>query len=230
MRDVGVKLGEPTSRGYRSREHLRFHTDRCDVVGLLCVRTAKSGGASRIVSSVAIHNEILKRRPDLLAQLYQDYYHSRQGEEAPGEAPYYINPIFGICGGRFTSQYSRSYIESAQRFAEVPCITKTQDEALDLLAELAEEFCFHMELAPGDIQLLNNHITYHSRTSYEDHPEPERQRLLLRLWLSVPGSRPLPAGYETLWGRVEAGAVRGGVTSHTGYRNILEYREALVRR
>jgi hypothetical protein len=226
VRDLGVRLGQPTSRGYRSKEHLRFHTDRCDVVGLLCARKARSGGLSRIVSSVAIHNEILKRRPDLLDLLYRDYCHSRQGEEAPGEAPYYVNPIFGVRDGRFTSQYSRSYIESAQRFPEVPRITAAQDEALDLLAALAEELCLHMDLEPGDIQLLNNHVTYHSRTGYEDFAEPERQRLLLRLWLSMPNSRALPPGYETLWGRIEAGAVRGGVTAAAGYRNILDYRRS----
>jgi len=224
VKDVGVRLGQPTSRGYRSNEHLRFHTDRCDVVALLCVRKAKSGGLSRVVSSVAIHNEMLARRPDLLEQLFRDYWHSRQGEEVAGEDPWYVQPVFAVEDGRFTSQYSRSYIESAQRMPTVPRLAAAQDAALDLLAELAEELCMHMELEPGDIQLLNNHVTYHSRTGYEDHADPAKQRLLLRLWLSVPGSRRLPRGYETLWGRIEAGALRGGVTAGEGYRNVEEYR------
>jgi len=224
VRDIGVRMGEPTSRGYRSREQLRFHTDRCDVVGLLCVRKAKSGGLSRIVSSVAIHNEILRRRPDLLAVLKENYHYSRQGEEAPGELPYYVNPVFGLCEGRFTSQYSRSYIESAQRFPEVPRLSAAQNEALDLLAALAEELCLEIELEPGDIQLLNNHVIYHSRTAYEDHAEEERRRLLLRLWLAVPGSRALPASYAALWGRTEAGVVRGGVRAAAGYRDVDEFR------
>jgi hypothetical protein len=224
VRDLGVVLGRPDSRGYRTRQHLRFHTDRCDVVALLCVRTAKAGGLSRVASSVAIHDEILARRPDLLEVLYRPYHHSRQGEESPGEAPFYRNPIFGLRDGRFTSQYSRSYVESAQRFPEVPRLTAEQDEALDLLAALADELALSMELAPGDLQLLNNHVTYHARTEFEDHPEPGRQRLLLRLWLSTPGSRALPEGFEVLWGDIRPGAVRGGVTSQAGFRDVLAYR------
>jgi hypothetical protein len=229
VRDIGVRMGEPTSRGYRSRDELRFHTDRCDVVGLLSARKAKAGGLSRITSSVAVHNEIWRRRPDLLALLKEDYHHGRQGEEAPDEQRYYVNPVFGLREGRFTSQFSRSYIESAQRFPEVPRLTAAQIEALDLLAALANELCLEMELEPGDIQLLNNHVIYHARTSYEDYAEAERQRLLLRLWLAVPESRALPEGCAALWGRTEAGAVRGGVRAQAGYRDIIEYRHAHAR-
>ncbi len=219
VRDIGVRLGTPTSRGYRSNEHLRFHTDLADLVLLLCVQKAKSGGLSRVVSSVAIHNEMLRRRPDLLALLYKDYYHSRQGEEAPGEGPWYAKPVFGTRNGQFTSQYSRSFVESAQRFPEVPRLTAAQNEALDLLAALAEELCCHMEMEPGDIQLLNNHVTYHSRTGYEDHEDPARKRLLFRLWLSIPNNRALPDHEKVIWGRTDAGAIRGGVIPATGPRH-----------
>lgn len=218
VRDLGVKLGTPTSRGYRSKEHLRFHTDLADLVLLLCVQKAKSGGLSRVVSSVAIHNEMMRRRPDLLKLLYADYYHSRQGEEAPGEGPWYAKPVFGMRDGRFTSQYSRSFVESAQRFPEVPRLTAAQNEALDLLAELAEELCCHMELERGDIQLLNNHVTYHSRTGYEDHEDPARKRLLFRLWLSIPDNRALPEFDKVIWGATDAGTIRGGVIPGAGPR------------
>jgi hypothetical protein len=218
VRDLGVKLGTPTSRGYRTKEHLRFHTDLGDLVLLLCVRKAKSGGLSRVVSSVAVQNEIMRRRPDLLKLLYENYYHSRQGEEAPGEGPWYAKPVFGMRDGHFTSQYSRSFVESAQRFADVPRLTSAQNEALDLLAQVAEELCLHMELEPGDIQLLNNHVTYHSRTGYEDHEDPARQRLLFRLWLSTPNNRPLPDAERVIWGDTEPGAIRGGVIPAKGPR------------
>ncbi|HZS83541.1 MAG TPA: TauD/TfdA family dioxygenase [Stellaceae bacterium] len=218
VRDLGVRLGTPTSRGYRSNEHLRYHTDRSDVVLLLCVRKAKRGGLSRVASSVAIHNEMLRRRPDLLKLLYQDYYHSRQGEEAPGEGPWFAKPVFGFCDGRFSSQYSRSFVESAQRFPEVPRLTAAQIEALDLLAALADELSLEMELEPGDIQLLNNHVTYHSRTGYEDHEDPARQRLLYRLWLSTPNNRRLPPNFAVIWDRTEPGAIRGGVPPAKGPR------------
>jgi hypothetical protein len=218
VRDLGVKLGTPTSRGYRSNEHLRFHTDLADLVLLLCVRKAKEGGLSRIVSSVAVHNEMLRRRPDLLELLYADYYHSRQGEEAPGEGPWYAKPVVGVRDGFFTSQYSRSFVESAQRFPDVPRLTGEQNAALDLLAALADELCLEMEMEAGDIQILNNHVTYHSRTGYVDHDEPSRQRLLYRLWLSTPANRPLPDSERTIWGAVEAGSLRGGVTPASGPR------------
>ena len=92
---------------------LRFHTDRTDVVGLLCIDQASSGGLSKIASSVAVHNEILRRRPDLLEVLYRPYPRSRLGEEKGGGEMVYMLPIFGLCDGRFTSHYSRTYIEAA---------------------------------------------------------------------------------------------------------------------
>jgi hypothetical protein len=202
----------PTSR-YKARSSgpLRFHTDRTDVVALLCVRQARTGGVSRVVSSVAIHDTILARRPDLHALLFQDYHRSREGEEAGGERRTYALPVWGIRDGRFTSQYSRTFVEAAQRLPGVPPLTAAQDEALDLLAEVAEELCYEMALVPGDLQLLNSHVTYHARTAYEDDAASKQDRLLYRLWLSVPNSRALPAGFEVLWGRTEAGAIRGGI-------------------
>ncbi len=207
-----VRGEAPTSR-YKARSSgpLRFHTDRVDVVALLCVRAAASGGTSKVVSSVAVHNEILGRRPDLHALLFGDYHRTRQGEEAGGEGSVYALPVWGIRDGRFTSQYSRTFVEAAQRRPGVPRLTAAQDEALDLLAEVCEALCFEMTLEPGDIQLLNNHVTYHARTAYIDAPGTDRDRLLFRLWLSMPNSRALPEGFEVLWGRIEAGALRGGI-------------------
>jgi len=210
---VEQKTGAPATSRYKARSSgpLRFHTDRADVVGLLCVRQARSGGVSKIVSSVAINNAILERRPDLHPLLYQDYYRTREGEERGGDRRWYALPVFGVREGRFTSQYSRTFVEAAQRIPEIPRMTPAQDEALDLLAEMAEELCFEMELRPGDIQLLNNHVTYHARTAFEDDEAAGRDRLLYRLWLSMPNSRALPPGFEVLWGSIEPGALRGGI-------------------
>ena len=202
----------PTSR-YKARSSgpLRFHTDRTDVVALLCVRQARSGGKSKVVSSVAIHDVMVSRRPELRDLLLQDYYRSREGEEAGGESRTYALPVWGIRDGRFTSQYSRTFVEAAQRLPGVPRLSAAQDEALDLLAELAEELCYDMTLMPGDLQLLNSHVTYHARTAYEDDVATKQDRLLYRLWLSMPNSRALPPGFEVLWGHIEAGALRGGI-------------------
>ncbi|MEX2220216.1 MAG: TauD/TfdA family dioxygenase [Candidatus Rokuibacteriota bacterium] len=212
-----VEPAVPKSDGVTSRAKarssgpLRWHTDRCDVVGLLCVRSAQRGGTSRVVSVPAVSNAILERRPDLHALLCSDYHRSRQGEEAGGEASCYAMPIFALRDGKFTTQYSRTFVEAAQEIATVPRITAAQDEALDLLATVCDELGYDMELEPGDVQLLNNHVIYHGRTAYQDAPEPGRDRLLLRLWLAPPNSRPLPEGFETLWGSIKGGAMRGGI-------------------
>ena len=220
--DTGEKLGQPGSRGYRTGGSLRFHTDRCDVVALLCVRQSESGGDSMIVSTPAIHNAMLERRPELLELLFQPWFHSRQQEQRPGELPYYRNRIFAVHEGRFTSQYSRAFVESAQRFPEVPRLTDQQNEALDLLATLATELALHTRMEPGDIQLLNNHVTYHARTSLVDWADPAQKRLLYRLWLSMPNSRKLPDDFAELWGATAAGALRGGVLAEAGYLSPLD--------
>jgi len=226
VRDYGEQLGLPSSRGYRSASSLRFHTDRCDVVALLCARQCKEGGESKIVSTPALHNAMLEGRPDLLEELFGSYHHSRQNEQVPGELPYYVNPVFGVHEGRFSSQYSRSYVESAQKFNGTPRLREEQDEALDLLASLAEELCLQTRMEAGDIQLLNNHVTYHSRTAIVDFDELEEKRLVYRLWLSTPQSRELPASYDVLWGPTGAGALRGGVTPQNGLRNVADWRRA----
>jgi TfdA family taurine catabolism dioxygenase TauD len=219
-----VQPAVPKGRGLTSRAKarssgpLRWHTDRCDVVGLLCVRAARRGGTSRVVSVPAVSNAILARRPDLHALLCSDYHRSREGEEAGGEASCYAMPIFAMREGKFTTQYSRTFVEAAQKIATVPRLTPAQDEALDLLARVCDEFAYEMELGPGDIQLLNNHVIYHGRAGYEDAAEPGRDRLLMRLWLAPPNSRPLPEGFEVLWGSVKGGAVRGGIAQSAAVR------------
>lgn len=190
---------------------LRFHTDRTDVVGLLCVQQAEAGGVSRLCSSVAIHNEMLRRRPDLLELLFHDIPRSRFGEEAVGPEVTYDLPIFGLRDGKFTSHFSLTYIEAAEMAAGGRKLSAAQHEALDLLMALAEELSFDMTLGPGDMQFLNNHVVYHARTAFTDGSSERQHRLLYRLWLSMPNSRPLPAGHEVLWGTTAAGAVRGGI-------------------
>ncbi len=195
---------------------LRFHTDRCDVVGLLCVRQAARGGVSTLASSPAVHNAMLERRPDLAASLYRPVWRSRLGEEAGGETLAYPLPVWdqrpGPDGkGRFTSHYSLTYIEAAQLRPEVPRLAPDQREAIDMLMALAAELSFEMRFQPGDIQLINNHVIYHGRTPFEDDAARGQDRLLLRLWLAMPNSRALPEGHEVLWRTTEAGAVRGGI-------------------
>jgi hypothetical protein len=191
---------------------LRWHTDRTDVVGLLTASQAKSGGISKIASSVTVHNVMLERRPDLAALLYQPIWRSRLGEERGGEAMIYPLPVFGARDGRFTSHYSRTYVEAAQMLPDTPRMTDAQWEALDLLASLCDEFGYDMRLAQGDIQLINSHVTYHARTPFEDDPTSGQVRRLLRVWLCLPERhRALPEDQAVLWRAVEAGQLRGGI-------------------
>jgi hypothetical protein len=222
--DRDVKVAASDARAYRSKGLSRFHFDRCDVVGLLCINRARSGGESRVVSSAAVHNEILRRRPDLVDVMYGDFYQSRQGEEAPGEKPYFRVPLFSIHEGQFSAQLSFLYTESAQRFDEVPRLTGRHKELLALVAEVCDELYVESPFLPGDLQLLNNHVTWHCRAGYEDHPEPERRRLLYRLWLSTPTSRELPESYRDSWGATAAGAIRGGVASVEGWKDVASLR------
>ena len=190
---------------------LRFHTDRCDVVGLLCVRQAAVGGVSKLASSAAVYNEILRRRPDLHALLCKPIPRSRFGEEAGGEHVVYDLPIFGVRDGKITSHFSLTYIENAQMLPSARTLTDAEHEAIQMLMDVAEEECFEMRFAPGDIQLLNNHVVYHGRTAFKDDVSTGQDRMLMRLWLSMPNSRALPEDHAVLWGDVGPGRPHGGI-------------------
>ena len=219
---VGAKLygatvdasGKPfLSSGARtlSPGQLRFHTDRCDVAGLLCVRQASEGGVSKLASSATVYNEILTRRPDLHVLLCKPIPRSRFGEEAGGEHVVYDLPIFGVRDGKLTSHFSLTYIENAQMLPSARKLTDAEHEAIQMLMDVAEEECFEMRFAPGDIQLLNNHVVYHGRTAFKDDASTGQDRMLMRLWLSVPNSRALPEDHAVLWGDVGAGRPHGGI-------------------
>jgi len=182
-------------------------------VALLCVRKAKSGGLSSLVSSVTAHNEMLARRPDLLPTLFAPFFVDRRGEVPPGMGPWFALPIFNWHAGLLTTIYVRRYIESAQRFPEVPRLTARQIEALDVLDGILEDPRVHLQMAfePGDIQLVHNHQILHDRTEFEDWPDPSRKRHLLRLWLCPPDGRPLPPAFAGRYGSVTIGD-RGGIT------------------
>ncbi|MFQ5566045.1 MAG: TauD/TfdA family dioxygenase [Paracoccaceae bacterium] len=196
---------------------LRWHTDRADVVALLCAEQSMAGGVSQIASAVAIHDTMLARRPDLVDELYGDIPRSRLGEEIGGEAAHYMLPVFALQEGHFTTHYSRTYVEAGQKVATVPRMSAAQWEALDLLHALGHELCLTHRFRPGDIQYLNNHVLYHGRTAYEDGTGG--RRLLYRIWISMPNSRPLPAGHAVLFVETGAGAVRGGIRQPDG-RNV----------
>ena len=213
VRDLGRSSDDPNTRIYQTRERQTFHTDSCDVVGLLCLRTARSGGLSSLVSSTTIFNEMRRRRPDLLKVLLEPIETDRRGEVPPGGRPYFSIPVFNPHDGLVSAIYQRQYVESARRFDGVAPLTAIQTEAFDLLDELANDpkLKLMMALEPGDIQLVHNHTLFHDRTAFEDHPEPERKRHLLRLWVAPIDARPLPKVFAERFGSVTPGN-RGGVS------------------
>ncbi len=217
VRDLGFDVNDPKVRNYQTTAELRLHNDLCDVLGLMCLRPAKSGGRSRLASVPAIVNSMMAERPDLLRELFRPMCIDRRGEAGrPDEddRPYYVMPVFNWHAGLISARFPpRAYYESAQRFEGVAPLTPAQAEALDLLEETAKrpENSFAYDLEPGDIQFANNYCIFHARTDFEDYPEPERKRHMLRLWLSTPNSRPLPPWFEKRFGSVAPGAARGGI-------------------
>jgi hypothetical protein len=187
IRDERLPPGGPQVRLYRTRARQDFHTDGADIIGLLCLHRARHGGESRIVSSGAVYNEMLRLRPDLLDALYQPVGWDRQGDVPAGEQPWFaLAPITDLAGTPRIF-YIGWYIRDAQRHPEVPRLTPAQVEAMALLERIGNDPSFHLEMdfAPGDVQLLNNGRILHAREAYEDDDDPAQRRHLLRLWLAA---------------------------------------------
>jgi hypothetical protein len=192
VKDLGEDYGTD-GRSYNTNAEIRFHSDACDYVGLLCLQGAKKGGESRVASSVTLYNTMLESRPDLVEALTRDFYRSHNGEVSPGELPYWKQPIFSFAEGYFSAIGAGAAIEKALRLSGVPPLTAIQREAIDYYRDNVADIAADIEFCPGDIQFLNNYVTLHSRRHFEDWPQPERRRHLLRLWLRDPGGRPVTA-------------------------------------
>ena len=217
VRDVGADATDPNSRIYQTCERQTFHTDSADVVGLLCIRAAKEGGQSLLVSVESIYNCMKAERPDLLQLLFDPIATDRRGEVPEGAKPYMEIPVLNWHQGYLTVFYQRQYIDSAQRFEDAMRLTPEHVEALDRFDELANgpELCFGMQLEPGDMQFVYNHSQLHDRTGFLDWPGPAERRHLMRLWLSIDGDRPLPDCFKERYGSVEIGNRGGIITEKT---------------
>ena len=135
-----------------------------------------------------------------------------QGNELPGTAGFYTQPIFAVEQGYFACRYTRTHIRSAEMNSDLPDLTPMQSAALDLFDVVCarQEFNITIMFEPGDIQFLNNHLTLHTRTAFEDSEFKDQKRHLMRLWLSLPNGRPLSSGFKPFYRHISAGAVRGG--------------------
>ncbi|MFK4446024.1 hypothetical protein ABH944_006308 [Caballeronia udeis] len=194
VKNYGRTPGQLDVRGYETNAHLHFHTDSADVIGLMCLRKAKSGGMSSIVSSMSIYNTIVENRPEYLPILRRGFQYIRR-EAAFSDAPVSPHrlPIFGEADGIVSCRYLRTQIEAACVRMEKP-LTPEETEVLDYFDSIAvhPDYRLDMSLEVGDIQLINNYTTLHSRTAFEDYDEPDRKRHMLRLWLMLRERRPLP--------------------------------------
>lgn len=212
VRDLGLSTDDPKVRIYQTTERQTFHTDSCDVVGLLCLRTSRTGGESAIVSSMQIYNEMHRDCPELLRALFSSFPTDRRGEIPPGKKAWFDIPVFNHHAGYLSVIYARRYITSSARLEGPRRLSDLEVAALDRFDALANDAAMHlkMEFRPGDIQFVHNHTILHDRLAYEDWPEPERKRHLLRLWLAIPGARPLPDVYAERYGSTTIGD-RGGI-------------------
>ena len=184
-------------RGYRTSHELFFHNDGADAFALLCRKAARAGGTSRLVSAVEAFNRVLKRRPDLALVLQQPFPFDARMQN-PWGLPFQLVPIFSWFRGGLCALYKRYYIELSQRMAEAPRLSDVQIEAMDLLDEVLEDpdLALEFNLEPGDLEIASNHVIFHARKGYVDHPEPEERRHLLRIWLGLPNGRPLPPAFR----------------------------------
>ncbi|MGP9679305.1 TauD/TfdA family dioxygenase [Halomonas sp. AOP27-A1-41] len=213
VRNAGGQYRSLSGRGYNTNAKLDYHTDFADLVTLLCINGAKTGGESLITSSLALREEMLKSAADLVEALYQPVDYSRQGEHAEHQTPFYAAPIFSQAEGHFCCRYTRNHIRHADRHEGANAPTEQQQRAMDVLDSLAadERFSYEMTLQAGDLQILNNHTVLHSRREFEDFEEPERRRHLLRAWISTPDSQPLDSALAQAYFDNRPGMVRGGI-------------------
>ncbi len=180
-----------TTRVYETNAHLPYHTDPSDVVGLLCLRRARRGGLSSLVSAASVYNQLLEHYPHYLGIYYRPMYYAHLGEDLPSRSP-----IFSYHDGKLSCRYLRQYIELGHDIMETP-MSRVEIEALDVLDSITqdERLRLDMMLEPGDLQFANNYMILHSRTGFEDDEDPALARKMLRLWLKMPNARMLAADF-----------------------------------
>ena len=199
----GLKYMDKNVRGYQTSAELFFHNDNCDIVGLLCFRKAKSGGISRLASAMTLYNETLSAHPEYIDVLARGFHYDLRGEELPGVSPLTPHrvPVYSYYEGRLSCRYVYTAIVTAARKAGL-VFEPDETAAMEFLNATAarEDIRLEMTLDPGDMQFCNNHMVLHSRTAYEEWPESDRKRHMLRLWLNNPAGRRLAPEFADRYG------------------------------
>jgi alpha-ketoglutarate-dependent taurine dioxygenase len=197
--DQDKRLDDPTTRGNEiGQVGLPYHCDGSDLVGLMCLRAARSGGESCVANAVAIHNTMVRECPELAAALYEPLPYDTRGEQKDGAKPFYTVPGFTEHHGRLYVRLIPPYIYASQRHADAPRLTELQKAALEKANELANdpELNVYMELRPGDMQFIDNYHVLHGRKEYQDDPANGYKRHLKRLWLATRLLTDRPARFE----------------------------------
>lgn len=186
VRDTGADPEDKSIRLYKTRAKQDFHCDGADIIGLMCLQPSLSGGESKLASSITVFNEVMRKRPDLVPVFFETLCFDKHEQQGRGEKGWWEMPISQYNNGGLTTWFAEWYIREAQRFDEVPRLTREQDELVNLIPEIANDPAIHVNInfEVGDMQFLKNSVVLHSREAYEDYPEPERRRHLLRLWLN----------------------------------------------
>ena len=213
IRNESFGKNDPRTRGPNTKNKLGFHTDRCDVIAFLCMMPAMSGGENQVVDSRKIAEIIQSERPDLYEVLQQRFPYKRHVIDQGNQKPFVMQPILSACHGYFACSYLRVLIDRADHDDHCPSLTHSQRLAIDFLDEVCErpEIQEKFTMKRGEILILNNWIKLHRRTAFEDFPEPEKRRHLLRVWISMPNSRPISDAFMENYGSTQAGAIRGGI-------------------
>ncbi len=218
--DQGKRPDDQTSRGNEiGGIAFPYHSDGADLVGLMCLQTAREGGTSTVCNAVAIHNDLVRTRPELAAALYEPQPYDFRGEEPEGGRPWYEVPVFTRWGKRLFVRYIRPYILASQRHDSAPRITPLAEEAMQLVDRMTYDRIYnvHMDFQPGDMQFVNNYHVLHARTAYVDDPTSGRVRHLKRLWLETESLADRPPYF------------RNNVGQHWGRQRVVSRLDAAAR-
>jgi len=213
VRNLSLDEKDPRTRGPNTNKKLSFHTDRCDVIGFFCLQPAKSGGENQIIQSEKVEKIIKNEKPNLYHILCQKFPYKTHTIDQANLRPYCEQPIFSKKDGYFACSYLRVLINRADQDPDCPNLSIRQKEALDFLDSVCEreELQTRFTLKRGEVLFLNNWTTLHRRTAFEDFSNPKQRRHLLRVWLSMPNSRPIDESFLANFGAVGAGELRGGI-------------------
>lgn len=218
--DRGNAYGDRNTRGFSTNAELLPHVDTSDMTTLLCIRPARTGGESRVLSSTAVYNAILREAPEHLRVLYRGFQNDLRGEGPTGDINELTHgriPVYSYHAGRVSCSFNQRMIDNAAMKLQVP-LSESERAALDYLraVTLRDDYAYWFRLETGDIQLVSNHSAFHSRMSFEDFEDPENRRCLYRFWINIPGGRELAENFAD---RYNTGP-RGGVAVGEGARYV----------